>query len=250
MTDDDVVKPSAVRAILDRLTDNRDLVVVNGEWWNADLTELLVGSKIDIRQDKVFLSHEQSNLLSVCGTVLSFIGSVVIRRSVWLDRDREKYYGTEFIHVGVIFQSPLRGDAVAIAEPLIKVRYGNSLWVSRGFQIWMIKWPGLIWSFGHICPKAKSAITAREPWKGLVALLAMKARGWYTAQEYRTLVGMKTMSWPTRTWLSAVAYFPDVLFNFAASILAALVFRRPRGIHIELRQSPFDFRTRWFGRSG
>jgi hypothetical protein len=96
---------------------------------------------------------------------LSFIGAVVIRRSIWLGRERVLYFGTEFVHVGVIFQKPLPGSALIIAEPFITIRFGYGQWTSRSFEIWMFKWPKLVWSFKDISSEAKRRVarTRRFP---------------------------------------------------------------------------------------
>ena len=64
-----------------------------------------------------------------------------------MSREREPYFGTEFIHVGVIFQAPLPGTASGHldAPGLDPVRHGQ--WTARSFEIWMFKWPELVWSF-------------------------------------------------------------------------------------------------------
>ena len=48
---------------------------------------------------------------------LSFIGGIIIQRQLWRARDKASYFGSYFIHVGVVFQQPLPGDTLVIAEP-------------------------------------------------------------------------------------------------------------------------------------
>ena len=56
------------------------------------------------------------------GDYLSFIGCVIIKKTVWEARNKEEYYGSFFVHVGVIFQSTPAEDTLVIAEPLISIR--------------------------------------------------------------------------------------------------------------------------------
>ena len=74
----------------------------------------------------------------------SFIGCVIIRRSIWMERQRERYFGSLFIHMGVIFQAPIPGRILVVARTLISIRYGNALWRAKEFEIWMFKWPDLL----------------------------------------------------------------------------------------------------------
>ena len=39
--------------------------------------------------------------------LVMYVGSYIIKREVWLTRERQRYYGTLFIHVATIFQKAL-----------------------------------------------------------------------------------------------------------------------------------------------
>ena len=86
---------------------------------------------LPFEHDRTYGPEELDRLLAEAGAFLSFIGCVVIRRDLWCEREKDEYIGTEFIHVGVIFQAPLRGRALAIAQPWIVIRYGNAQWGPR-----------------------------------------------------------------------------------------------------------------------
>ena len=109
-----------------------------------------------MQHNKVYAPTNMECLFIDALHYLSFIGAVVIRRSIWLSRERESYFGTEFVHVGVIFQKPLPGPALIIAEPYIIIRFGNGQWTPRSFEIWMFKWPKLVWSFKHISDRSQT----------------------------------------------------------------------------------------------
>src|SRR5262249_11099940 len=131
---------------------------------------------------------------------------------------------------------------------LIRIRYGNAHWSARSFDIWMFKWPDLIWSFPHLPPGAKRAVCPREPWKGVGTTLAMKVRGRFTRQEYTQRLAHRAMGWFTRVRLAALAAFPEVPFNALFSVLARIADGPwARVTRLELRQSPYDYRKRWFG---
>jgi len=185
-SDDDILKPGAVRAVLDVIGEDYSLVVVNSEIRNADLSELLAERKWAMTSDRVYEddSPDKERFLAEVGDYLTFIGGVVIRRSVWLSRDRAKYYGSRFIHVGVIFQSMLPGKILVIATPWIVIRLGNAEWANLGFDIWMFKWPELIWSFTDFSDFSKRAVCRRLPWQRLHSLIYYRALGIYSLTEY------------------------------------------------------------------
>jgi len=184
-TDDDLLRPGAVSAVKVAITEGYGLIVVNAEVRDRGLAVVLVDQQIAIEDNKIYAPDEMEALFIDTLTYLSFIGAVVIRRKIWLSRERKAYLGTEFVHVGVIFQKPLHEPVIVIAEPYISIRYGNGQWKPRHFDIWMFKWPALVWSFDHISVQAKRCIVLKEPWRRLINLILQRGRGAYTTQLYQ-----------------------------------------------------------------
>ncbi len=131
--------------------------------------------KID--EDRVYPPSGFEMLFADTAGYLTFIGGVVIRRDLWLARERERYFGTEFVHCGVIFQAPLPGTALVISKPLISIRYGMAQWTARSFDIWMFKWPELVWSLPDISDNVKIRVTPRKPWRILKNLAYFPRHG-------------------------------------------------------------------------
>ncbi len=202
-TDDDLLKPGAVAAVKAAIKKGYDLVVVNAEVRDRELSVILQSRRIVMHDNKMYAPDEMELLFIDALTYLSFIGATVVRRSVWLNRERESYFGTEFIHVGVIFQKPLTASALIIAEPYISIRHGNAQWTTRRFDVCMFKWPRLVWSFEHISDQAKRCIIRQEPWRMLRNLILHRGRGAYTTQHYRvSLSALPAASlWKISAWL-------------------------------------------------
>jgi len=227
MTDDDVLVPGALRRVLAALEGRPNLVVVNAEVRNVDLTAKLESPRLAIHADLTFGADQREEFFVRAANYLSFIGGVVIRRDAWLARDRASYYGTLFIHVGVIFQSPAIGNIKVIAQPLIMIRNGNAMWTPRGFEIWSFKWPALVWSFTDFSEAAKRSVCVREPWRGFKYLLFHRALGSYSMAEFRKyLVGIARGRTRIAAW--AVARCPRGLANLAAVVYYGLFKRGSR----------------------
>lgn len=184
-TDDDLLKPGAIPAVKAAINDGHDFVVVNAEVRDSALSILLEKRRINIQDNKTYTLNSMEQLFIDSLHYLSFIGAVVIRRSVWMGRERRIYYGTEFVHVGVIFQKLLPGSALIIAEPFIIIRFGNGQWTPRSFDIWMFKWPKLVWSFKDFSSEAKRSVTSKEPWRNIKKLISQRSEGSYNLQTYR-----------------------------------------------------------------
>lgn len=183
-TDDDLLRPGAVAAVKAAIKEGHDLVVVNAEMRNRELSFILKRQRIIIQKDKVYAPNNMEGIFIDALNHLSFIGAVVIRRSVWLSRERESYFGTEFVHVGVIFQKSLSGPALIIAEPYIIIRLGTQQWLPHRFDIFMFKWPKLVWSFNHISKEAKLSVTCRKPWRNFMTLIIQRSVNAYNIQSY------------------------------------------------------------------
>ncbi len=214
LTDDDIVKPGAIKTILELLQHNYSLIVVNAEVWDRNLTQLVETKHLHIDNDIVYQPASWEAFFVNTASYLSFIGAVVIDRALWNERIKEPYIGTEFIHIGVIFQKELPNGAFAMAEPCISIRYGNAQWSPRHFEIWMIKWPGLIWSFSSISDAAKSRICPKYPGNSLQVLLLMRAYGVYSLVEYSRFIEARVDSRWKLFIAKMVAIIPGIIPNF------------------------------------
>jgi glycosyltransferase involved in cell wall biosynthesis len=183
-TDDDLLKPGALGVVEKAIAAGHDLVVVNAEVRDRNLRYVIEPKRVVMQQDEVYAPDNLEGLFVDAVAYLSFIGAVVIRRDVWLSRNRESYFDTDFIHIGVIFQKPLTASVLLISHPYIIIRSGNAQWSPRSFDIWMLVWPKLLWSFADIPREAKLKITNQEPWREFKNLILHRCVGGYTIQTY------------------------------------------------------------------
>lgn len=237
MTDDDLLCPGAVARVLSLLDGVRELVVVNSRILNADFSRVLEERFLKFEVDREYPAGSGERLFAEVANYLSFIGGVVIRRDFWQASQRSAYYGSLFIHVGVIFHSPALLRTTVIAEPLIHIRYGNAMWTSRGFDIWMFKWPQLVWSFDHMSAEAKKAVSAPEPWRDVKRLLLARAVGSYSSKEYRHFLLGKAQG--RAAFLAAgIAYAPAVLVNFLLAMYCLFINRKALTSLYDVARSP------------
>jgi abequosyltransferase len=219
MTDDDIARPDAIGRILEATRAAPDLIVVNSEVRDATLTRTLNERLIDVDADRSYCTEESTKFFLDCATGLTFIGGVVIARELWLDRDRQSYYGTLFLHVGVIFQSAVPLISV-IAEPLILIRYGVAMWTPRAFEIWMYLWPRLVWSFEQYDERTKARVIRREPWRSYSKLIHYRAKGAFSLNESRKHFGSESPMF--RTIAALIAFTPRQLALLASLAYLAL----------------------------
>jgi abequosyltransferase len=250
MSDDDLLVPDAVATVLSAIDRAFSLIVVNAEIRTRDMSKILETRRLQFDRDREYGPDQLNAFFTDAAVYMSFIGCIVIRRSIWMERNRERYFGTVFIHMGVVFQSPLPGSVLIIARPLISIRWGNALWRPKEFEIWMFKWPVLLSSFGWLDPSARDAVCQAEPWRNLKALLVMRAKGTYSVTEYRKWIEPRLTTLRERLGARTITLIPGIVANLA---MLAYTFRGNRKsmlamTRIDLMNSRYYF-CNWFNAS-
>lgn len=210
MTDDDLFKPDAIQSVLSFIHKGYSLIVVNAENRSADQTTVIASRRLEIADDRVYQPAEAEALFVDVGYHLTYIGSVVIRRDLWNTRDKRSYWGTWFVHFGVIFQQPLSGPTLVLAEPLISGRIGNISWNARSFEIWQFRWPELVWSM-PFPDHAKAKISPPAPWRNLKALFVHRGDGSYSLKQHRDWIAPRAAPGLYKLAALMVACLPDCL---------------------------------------
>lgn len=221
MTDDDLIKPNAVDQILERVQAPCDLLVLNAEITNVDFSKILDNRLIKKIGDQTYTLENKNSFMAEMGHGLSFIGCVVINKQKWLARERLSFFGTFFIHVGVIFQPPLLEKIRYVSTPLITIRYGNAMWTPRGLEIWLFKWPNLIWSFADFSDEAKAAVCPPSHSRNLKIMQRLffyRATGAYSYSQYKRFFSQQPGNISKRYLLLLIAIIPPVLANMMASL--------------------------------
>lgn len=245
MSDDDLLEQGAVGAVLSALQPDCDLIIVNAQVRTRDMATVLEPRRLVFDSDREYRSDQWDTFFEDTAEYLSFIGCIVIRRSIWLERERDRYFGTLFIHMGVIFQSPLRGKVSVIAHPFIQIRYANALWKPKEFEIWMFKWPNLLWSFDSLSETSRAAVSPRDPWRKWTTLLFFRAKGTYSTSEYRSFLKPRLTTRRERIRARGAALVPGFIANLIALLYSLRPTQASRMIRIDVMKSRYFFGN-WF----
>lgn len=230
MTDDDLLKPGAIAAVLRALRPDLSLIVINTEARDFDTKKVLQSRWLDVESDRVYGPEEMDRLVLDTGDSLRFIGCIVIRRAIWVAREKKEYFGSLFIHLGVIFQDRLPGGALVIAEPLIVYRMGNTHTYSpKMFETFAISLPSVVWAL-PLSEVAKNKIHLEQPWRSLQELLFYRAVGAYSLSEYRQWIRPRLRSRLEAVTPAFTAIIPGSLINIIFVLYYALTRRRFKGV--------------------
>lgn len=247
LPDDDLLKPGAVAAVLEALRRSYSLVVVNTEDKDANMANVLQQSRLGFSSDRVYGPGEMDRLFAEAGAHLSYTGSVVIDRAIWLARARVCYYGSMFIHVGVIFQAPLPGETLVMAKPYISYRHSSAhAWWPKLFEIFMFRWPALVWSLAP-SESAKRKVCSAEPWREFRTLLQFRAFGVYSLAEYWRWIHPRVHSiWETMI-PTVVALLPGVLVNALYVFYCSVVRGRDQPLMLQWMKESRFYLWNWLG---
>lgn len=96
MSDDDLLKSGAIKRVLSACKENFDCVIVDAEVRSVNLSKVLIKKRLKHTKDQVYKSGEFEKLFLDVASQLSFIASVIIRKDIWMTRDRKSYFGSFF----------------------------------------------------------------------------------------------------------------------------------------------------------
>lgn len=246
MTDDDILKPGAIATVLQYLQQDYSLIIVNAENRTVDQGRVILARRFPIDADRVYSSADMETLFIDAGYYLTYIGGVIIQRAIWQARDKASYFGTWFVHFGVIFQAAMPGDMRVIAEPLIGGRIGNISWSEKSFEIWMFRWPTLVWSMPLFSDASKLRITPKEPWRSLKVLGVARGDGSYTLTNYRRWIAPLPATALQKLAYQIIARLP-VCVVWLAVFAYFSIFRRQRRteiyhwLHVPVAQNCFGW---------
>lgn len=242
MSDDDIILPGAIDAVLHRTAERPDVLVVNAESRSRDLSIVLARRRLDVDHDEEFSPIDSAEFFLKTARFLTFIGCLIVRRAFWLSRDASRYFGSMFAHEGVLYANALSQPAVIDATPRVAIRHGNVSWGSHAFEIWLFRWPKLIWSLNQLPEGARLRVTPREPWRNLKALLAWRIRGAYSLREYQQFLAQRDAPFLFRILARTIAVVPRLVLIIPAVVFLTLVQRDSRIALYELLDSTLD---RW-----
>jgi abequosyltransferase len=141
LSSDDVLKPGAIKRILDEIELGYSIYLCNRTQCDKNLNEINSGHWLrENIHDSVFDFSKKNELLyylnvsESLGALFSYISSIVVRRSDWLNiKSGVDAVGTNYAHVHKLFSIALRGGKVSyISDPLVSTRLFNDSFMVNG----------------------------------------------------------------------------------------------------------------------
>lgn len=250
MTDDDLLRPGAVAKVLCALKRDFSLLILNAESRDFSMKTVLNPRWLPFEVDRIYRPGDLDDLIVDAGHNVRYAGAIVVKRSIWLSRERQRYYGTLWLFVGVIFQAPLPTESAIIAEPLVSYRMSNTHTFSTEEVIFGI-WPPLVESLA-LSRSSRRRILGAEPWHSLEWLLFWRGAGVYSRATYKRWILPRLRS-RRQALFPLLSLVPRELANTILVVYYSLLSHEvspPWNLHW-LQHSPYYFRKwRIFNRLG
>lgn len=212
LPDDDVVKPTAITRILTAIGEGYCVIVANSELKTLDMNASWGLHGPSVKEDCAFGGNELDQFFEQARYLIGYIGSTTIKRDLWLSRPKDAWYGTYFIHVGVIFSKALPGPALVIADPLVSLRMENQSFVSKHFHIWYVNWPKVVESLALSCETKARVIDGLRAAMRPVPLCLSRAARQYSLLEYKQYIRPFLLNSPMLRWVAVlVSVLPEVV---------------------------------------
>lgn len=177
MSDDDLLEPDAFVKLYTLLRPGIDMCLVNSALYSSDFGKLLDANRFKQRE-KIISGLSQVEIFQYCAPYLAFLPGLVVNRHFYNMKLTDKYNGSYFAHLGILFGSEkLPKQVVCVKDPILKVRGQNASWAPNAMKIWLVKFPKLIWSFDHFNDEALSYVTKKNPALSLRRIMWERALG-------------------------------------------------------------------------
>jgi glycosyltransferase involved in cell wall biosynthesis len=164
LPDDDFITSSAIKTILYNIKKySPDVIVNNSSCCSFDLKKDLNDSNLNIKDDVLISDfHFADQLFGITSGYTSYIGSIVIKTDIWKSTNTPLYYGTRFIHIGVLSNISARSVILISHVPIIKIRLGNAEWANVSFKIWYVLWPSIVGLFSFKNEKLRDKLLLKN----------------------------------------------------------------------------------------
>lgn len=185
--DDDLVVSNTLPSIISFLEENKpNLLILNSQSFiNSTIIE---DSRMPNLTEKFYDKTQNDEFLEELGGYLTYIGSIIVKRSLWLKYYDHSKIGTFFSHLQCIANIKDGRSAHFFSQPAIKMRIGSQTWSSKSFLIWHKFYPDIIWGLKNFSNQSKGKVVLKNPSISIKSLLASKAYKRYSFTIWREVL--------------------------------------------------------------
>jgi glycosyltransferase involved in cell wall biosynthesis len=187
LPDDDLISEEAISYVYNKLNEsNPDVLIANSNCWSVAYSKKLNNKNINIDADLLISNNNFHDLLfDTTKGYTSYIGCFIIKRELWNQANTSLYYGSRFIHIGVLSSLQKNSKILISSKPIIYIRLGNAEWASISFNIWFNLWPSILSLFDFQNKKLKNEICLKSIKSVFSLFLYHRALGTLNYRTYK-----------------------------------------------------------------
>lgn len=239
----DLLNKGAIQAVLKAIRERPSVVAVNMEIKDASLKNTLVDRSVQVDQNVVYAPEDTDRFFVEAHNLINHISCSVIRRDIWLERERKTYLGSQYTIMGVIFQRPLPTQAVLLADTFVCHRFGGQSWLHNAPCI-MLNWPSVVNSL-CVSDATKARFARARKMERTRDLIYLRAYGHYSLDDYRNHVRSNSALKKKILLPRLVAVVPGGLLNALLVLCTKLGSSHYRSLTLHtLRASRFHVQNR------
>ena len=185
--DDDLIVPGFLAVLLDYLQERRpDILILNSRSFQG--AEIVEESRVPLANPRIYGPLDDNAFLADFGGYLTYVGCIVINKSLWVQYFRPKMIGTYFAHIDALCGAKRGRSAHYLPQPGISMRLHTQTWTARHFEIWNILFPAVIWGLDGYSDPAKRSVIPRHPLTSIKRILASRAYARFNLEICRTVL--------------------------------------------------------------
>jgi abequosyltransferase len=223
-SDDDLISGNDINIIYDKIHNSLldfDLFIINSAIYDIKIRKVIQQKFVQIDD----CSGDNLNDLFINFIdYFSFLGGCIIKRNIWIESVPNQYFGSLFIHIGVIFNSKKKFNWVFISNPYIKIRYGNASWTANYQTIWLKLWPNLLNSLNLVDVELRKHLTKTTILNLIKKLIFIKALNLYDSKKLYEL-DLKISKNKLFVITSFITFLPQNLCQII-SVIFAIIFNK------------------------
>ena len=222
--DDDLIVEGALSTIVAYLKENKpEVLILNSKSFKD--SSVIEESRMPINTRKIFYEQQNDEFLSEIGSYLTYIGGIIVKKSLWVKNYDHSKIGTFFSHLACIANIKNNRVVHYLDKPSIQMRLGNQTWTNKSFLIWHKFFPEVIWSLKNYSDSAKKKVISKNPLKSIKVLIASRA---YKRYDFSTWKKNILISPELKLFLKinslVVSLVPSVIFS-KLYIIYIIIFR-------------------------
>lgn len=185
--DDDLIGEDFLAELITYLdSSSPDILILNS--CSFQEKGLVEASRLSLDVLKTYGPNDNDAFLTDLGGYLTYVGCIVIRKSLWTAYFRPEMVGTFFAHLDTVCRAKIGHIAHYLPRPAIKMRLHMQTWTAKHFEIWNIYYPEVIWDLSNYSSHAKESVIHRFPLKSVKRILASRAYGRFNFFIFRKIL--------------------------------------------------------------